>query len=496
MMKYTTPEQVGICSENIQKYIENLEKNNLAMHNIIMARGNEIFFEKYWEPFHQDFLHRLYSASKSFVSLAIGFLEQDGLINLDDKISIYFPEEAALQPDKNMRNQTIRHMLMMSTAKIPQNWFSARTDDRVRFYFENTNKSSRPSGTIYYYDSTGSFILGALVERITGQNFMEYLREKLFRKIGVSESICCLKCPGGHSWTDSAVICKPLDLLLVARFVLNYGKWNGEQILNERYLHQATTKQIDNNHLGLNNFDTQGYGYQFWMTYQNSFYFSGMGSQFAVCVPGKDLILICNGDNQGKDSAASVIFDKFFELIVEPAEDMQQGEKLPENIKAQENLKAYVKDLKLLAAKGETHTPCEAMINGVTYTMNENPMGISKIRFTFEGDKGCFAYTNAQGDKEIQFGMGYNEFSLFPQEGYSSEVGSEYAPGNYYKCAASAAWVEENKLRIMVQIIDRYFGNLSITLGFQENKVGVYMQKHAEDFLDEYKGYAHGEIIK
>ena len=74
-------------------------------------------------------------------------------------------------------------------------------------------------------------------------------------------------------------------------------------------------------------------------------------------------------------------------------------------------------------------------------------------------------------------------------------MGSEFAPGNYYKCAASAAWVEENKLRIVVQIIDRYFGNLSITLGFQENKVGVYMQKHAEDFLDEYKGYAHGEII-
>ena len=489
-MKYATPEQVGIKSENIQKYIEVLEKNNLATHNIIMAKGNETFLETYWEPFHQDFFHRMYSVSKSFVSLAIGFLEQDGLIHLDDRISKYFPEETALQPDENMRNQSIRQMLMMSTAKTPKDWFPARTDDRVRFYFENDEKESRPSGTIYFYDSAGSFVLGALVERITGKIFMDYLREKLFRKIGVSEEAYCLRCPGGHSWADSAVLCRPMDLLLVARFVLNGGKWNGEQILNEEFIRKATTKQIDNNYLGLNDYDTQGYGYQFWMTYQNSFFFNGMGSQFAVCVPEKDLILVCNGDNQGKEIVTSVIFDSFYDLIVNQVVD----EPLPENKEAQNRLEEYTKDLKLLIAKGEIHTECESTVNSVMYTMNPNPMGITKICLNFDGDKGSFSYTNEQGDKEIRFGLGYNEFGLFPQEGYSSEVGSEYAPGNYYNCAASAAWVETNKLRIVVQIIDRYFGNLSITLGFQGNKVGVYMQKFAEDFLNEYQGYAQGEI--
>ena len=491
MMERATPEQVGIRSENINRYIKVLEKNNLATHNIIMARGNEIFFEKYWEPFHQDFLHRMYSVSKSFVSLAIGFLEQDGLIHLDDKISKYFPKEASIQPDENMRNQTIRHMLMMSTAKTPKDWFQARTDDRVRFYFENEEKESRPSGTIYFYDSTGSFILGALVERVTGKLFMEYLREKLFRKIGVSEEAYCLKCPGGHSWTDSAVLCRPFDLLLVARFVLNGGNWNGEQILDKEYIQKATTKQIDNNYLGLNDFNTQGYGYQFWMTYQDSFSCNGMGSQYAICVPDKDIILIYNGDNQGKENVVSVIFDGFFDLIVNQAENTT----LPENKRAEETLEEYTKDLKLLVAKGNLHTACEKKVNGVTYTMNENPMRISQICLTFEGGIGCFSYTNEQGDKEIRFGLGHNEFGLFPQEGYSSDVGSEYASDNYYKCAASAAWIEEDKLRIVVQIIDRYFGNMNITLGFQGDKVGVYMQKNAEDFLEEYRGYAQGEIM-
>lgn len=80
-MKYVTPESVGICSNNIKEFICRLEERGLATHNVILARGNNIFFEKYWAPFHKDFMHRMYSVTKSFVALAIGFLEQDGLID-------------------------------------------------------------------------------------------------------------------------------------------------------------------------------------------------------------------------------------------------------------------------------------------------------------------------------------------------------------------------------------------------------------------------------
>jgi len=183
LITYTTPESVGVKSENIERYIKRLEEKGLATHSMILAKGNEVFFEHYWEPFTADFQHRMYSVSKSFVALAIGFLEQDGLLDLDDPISKYFAEELKNQPDQNMHRQTIRHMLMMSTAKPPQDWFRAQPDDRVKFYFSNDDRESRPSGTIFQYDSTGSFVLCALVERITGKLFMEYLREKLFDEI-------------------------------------------------------------------------------------------------------------------------------------------------------------------------------------------------------------------------------------------------------------------------------------------------------------------------
>ena len=491
-MHYATPESKGISSESILAFVKVLEENHLNTHSLIVARGDSIVFEKYWAPFHADYLHRMYSVSKSFVSLAIGFLEQDGLIDLDDPIIKYFPKELENQTDENMRNQTIRHMLMMSTAKLGRNWFDARTDDRVAHYFSNDRTESRPSGTIFQYDSSGSFVLGALVERITGKPFMEYLREKMFRKIGVSDEARCLTCPGGHSWGDSGILCTTRDLWKVARFTLNRGKWNGEQLLNEEYLRKATSFQIFNNHTDGALANYHGYGYQFWMTQNSAYCFCGMGCQYAICCPDSDIILVINSDNQGRDDQGKdIIFRNFFQLIEKNA----QSAPLPENKAAHERLLNETKDLILAVARGKFTSETAEKINGVTYDIAPNPMGLTRMQLNFTGDKGVLKYTNAQGDKELFFGLGHNEFCPFPEDGYSDEVGSVAAPGNKYQCAVSAAWVEQSKLRLQVQIIDKYFGTLDIILGFRDDLLGIFMEKTAEDFLWTYEGYATGKQV-
>lgn len=486
-MKYNKPEKMGIKSSNIKEYIETLEKANLATHNLIILRHGEIIFEHYWKPFDKDFLHRMYSVTKSFVSLAIGFLEQDGLINLDDPLVKYFPKEAKNVTDINVKNQTIKDNLMMATAKVEFNWFINKTDDRVQQYFDNPH-TSRPSGTVFNYDSCGSFMLGALVERVTGKELIEYLREKFLDKIGFSKEAFILKCPGGHSWGDSALICKPTDLLKTAMFVMNKGAWNGEQLLNKEYVEKATSKLIDTNSFGRETNESQGYGYQFWRCYDNSFFFNGMGAQLGICVPDKDMIMIYNSDNQGNGYAKEIIIKNFFEKIVREAEDTEIANS------GYEELTEYVKDLELYKAKGNVTSETASKINGKTYKMYDNPMGITEMRITFTGNKGELYYVNKQGEKTIPFGMCYNEFSHFPEQGYSDVIGTKKGD-RLYKCAASGAWVDDNKLFIKVQIIDTYFGNLNINLGFKDDKIGVEMIKTAEDFLKEYEGYAGGVMI-
>ena len=378
-------------------------------------------------------------------------------------------------------------MLMMSTTVVAENWFEKRHPDRVRLYFENPRTTRRPDGTVYEYDSSGSFVLCAMVEKVTGMAFMDYLREKLFRKIGVSEEATCLKCPGGHSWGDSACLTTARDLLLVARFMLNGGKWNGEQILNEEYVKAAVSKQIHNDTAGIYSFDTQGYGYLIWRTYDTSWFFNGMGCQFAIAVPHLDLIMVYNGDNQGNPIAKKVIFDNFFNIIVRPEHDLRCPKK------AQASLAEYVKTLQLGTIWGNTESSFAQKISGKRFELKDNRMGIKYIKVTVNGDEGTFEYENKTGEKKLAFGLGKNAFGLFPEEGYSKIVGSQYAEGHFYKCAVSGAWVEEQKLFLHVQAIDDYFGKLNITLGWRDDKtLGVYMEKTAEDFFLEYEGYAEG----
>jgi len=488
-MNFKKPEECGISSANIERFIRAIEDRHLFTHNVLLARGNDIIFEKYWAPFDEKFLHRQYSVTKSIVALAVGFAEQDGLVDLDAPISRYFPEESKAAKCELIKNQTVREMLTMSTSLLAEFWIKATCKDRVKFYFENASvNNKRPSGTIYQYDSSGSFILGAMVERVTGKSFMEYMREKCFDKIGVSAEADCLTCPGGHSWGDSALLCTARDLYLMARFTMNMGKWNGEQLLNEKFVKDATSKLVDNNVDFIYEHNTFGYGYYIWRTYDNSFFFNGMGGQLAVCVPDKDLILIYNGDNQGNNfNAKKNIMDAFFDIIVREEHNTDNA------ASAQASLAEYTKDLKLGVPVGASYSSFADKISGKTFTLDDNRMNIKWIRFNFTYDVCTFDYENATGKKTIYFGMGKNVFDKFPEEGYSDRVGAEYAKGNYYKSATSAVWCEEQKLNLCVQAIDKYFGRLNMQFGFKdENTVGIKMTPAAEGFFGEYNGYAAG----
>ena len=91
-MDFKTPEQSGISSRHVLAFYKELDACNLSTHSVILSRGNSFFSECYYAPFHKDFQHRMYSTSKSFISIAVGFCEQDGLLSLDDPVSKYFPE--------------------------------------------------------------------------------------------------------------------------------------------------------------------------------------------------------------------------------------------------------------------------------------------------------------------------------------------------------------------------------------------------------------------
>ncbi|MBR3761723.1 MAG: serine hydrolase [Lachnospiraceae bacterium] len=487
--KTVTPEEAGISSGKVVEFLKILDSYNFCTHSIIMARGDKIFAEVYYKPFDKNFKHRMYSISKSFVSVALGMAAEEGLLSLSDKMIEYFPEYVPDDANELMRETTIRDMLTMETSI--QNhvfWFTSGTKDRTEMYFKN--KGEKVPGTIFCYDSPGSYMLGVIVEKVTGKPFLEYMKEKALCDIGFSADAYCLTVPGGHSFGDSGIMCTARDLLTFARFVMNKGEWCGKQYMDRNYLEDAVKKQVSNANTSQVTYNSYGYGYQIWKAPNDGFAFIGMGDQFAICDPDSDFIFIINSDNQGsKPSTRAILYHELYKSIIGSL-----SAPMPKDEKAYADLVQYCENAELFSLKQEKNNPFEAEINGKVYELKENRMKIEYIKFNFEGKKGILTYKNEQGTKELVFGLGYNEFGKVPQEGYSDMTATEYAAGNYYDCACSADWTEEKKLRIKVQIIDKYFGNASFVFSFKDSRVSVLMTRAAENFLLEYEGVATGNI--
>ncbi len=471
MIGYTTVEKAGFSNETISRFIKRIQKHELTMHSVLMLRGNDIFFEKYWAPFTQDTPHRMYSVTKSFVAIAIGFLLQEGKLSLDDPIIKYFPDKQPETIHPLMQKQTILNMLMMSTCLSGVGWFKPEVYDRTQYYFAQT--PTHPAGALFDYDSTGSYILGVLIERVSGMKLLDYMKLTFLDKLGGFDNAEILMVPDGSPWGDSALLCTPRALMNCARFVMNRGVWEGERLLDEKYLTEATTPRIANCIDGAIKPTLYGYGYQFWCTEQNGFAFNGMGGQFAICVPEKDFIFLCTGDNQYNSSATETIFRAVFDILLE------------------ENEPEQTETCALPTARGQAYSAFADKISGKTFVCDKNPMGITRFRLDFHGNEGVFSYTNEQGDKTLPFGLKENKFVKFPQLGYSNERGNVHEITDFmYDCASSAGWLQERMLQLRVQIIDKYLGSLTATFGFpDENTAGVRMIKNAEDFLKEYEGW-------
>lgn len=476
-----SPESVGIPSPAIVNFLQRIEAERIGMHGFLLVRHNRIVAEGYWAPWSAEHKHRMYSISKSFVSLAVGMMIDEGRLSLTDRVADYFPDKLPETLHPWLAASTVRDLLRMATAHSATSY--TRDDpDWVWTFFNRT--PSHPPGTIFSYDTAATVVLTATVERLAGMPFLEYMRPRFLDRIGFSADAWCVRTPEGGSWGGSGVICTLRDMAKVALTCMNGGLWGAERVLPEAYVRAATTRQIDNTIRG-----HDGYGYQIWCEKENGFSFRGMGSQYAICFPKQAFLFACIADTQGAPAGSAipaVMWDELYPHLADAP--------LPENGDDHAALLEKIRQLTVLPLPGCAETSMTPAIDGVWYPLEENPMGITRTRLTFTGDQGIWEYTNAQGDNALRFGIGRVLSGKFPQRTYfGPQIGS--VPGIEYDCYASAAWLDEQTFNLEVFITDIYLGGLRISFAFKGDEIGVFMTKQAEWFLDEYDGFAGGRRL-
>ena len=490
-----TPESAGIPSQAILAYLEELQAENLCLHDVLIFHDEKLIYEGYWKPMNRDSMQRLYSCSKSFVSVAVGVAIGEGLITLDDKVNKFFPDKVPENQHPWQAATTVRDLLRMSTGNSRSVTYSPADPDWADTWFCET--PSHEPGRVFQYDTTATTMLCIILKRATGKEFMEYLRERVFDKIGFDPEgkAWCVESTCGHQWGGSGVVCKPYDFARFAMLCMNYGKHNGEQLVPEWYMREATSKQIDIQHY-MPHCNNDGYGYQFWTLPDGGFSFNGMGCQFAVCLPEKKLLLVTHGYEQLSTVAKPLIIRAFLRNIAVNAD----GKSIKVKKDEVSELSQYTSELKLASPRGEKHNPAALEIGGRRYAFDSNELGIEWLQVDFYDDGGVINYKNSDGKCSLEFSFSSQAEQFFPAPApHGRRIGvSNDKP---YRCFTSAAWSERkcdgaqsDTLSVWSQICDIYKAQLRMTFAFGEDSVTVIMKKDAEWFLDNYSGFATGII--
>jgi len=254
-----------------------IEKEHLNIHSMLLVKDGTKVFDAYahsYQPFHNE---EIYSISKSFTSLAIGICLDKDLLKIDDVVVNYFMDDlTTFLPE--YEKVTIRHLLTMSVGqeKDPSN--ELETVDNPFALFFNVPLIHEP-GTYFMYNNFASFMLSALVSKVTGKSVNDFLDEEMYREIGMNKP----------QWDDFKGISlgaygMKLNTIELAKFgllLLNKGKWREKQIVSEQYILDATSKHISTAHVD-NPRDRYGYGYQFWMNDFGDYRAAGWLKQYIV----------------------------------------------------------------------------------------------------------------------------------------------------------------------------------------------------------------------
>lgn len=466
-MERILPAQTGSSAAHILDFIKDTEK--ICLHSFVMLRSGRIFAEKAYHGIKPSDAQRLYSVSKSFTGAAIGMLEYEGRLKLDDRVTDLWGTES---PHKWVNDMTLRDCLRMATCHDGTT-YKVWDSDWVKTFLEK--KPSHPPGTVFHYDTSAAHFMSALVEKLTGMRMMEYLRERM----GLSDEADCVKAPDGYSWGGSGVIANLYDMAKLGMLYMNGGVLNGKRLLSEDFAKAAVSEQIENDS-GFNHRWVSGYGYQNWIT-DYGYVFYGMGSQDVFCIPDKDFIFVCTADTMGEPLHGRILEEALLHDIVDRLDSSPE-----ENPEAERRLAEIELDFPKHKGVGN-----HVSGRGV-YELKDNPMGI--LRLETDYDNGELRYDTTRGRKVLHFGKECYEDSIFPETHYfGRQIGISAERG--YRCCAAGAWVEENKLRIKVWLLDDHTGGVNITLVFKGDEIAVCMRKHGEWYLDEYLGFAGGQKI-
>ena len=297
---------------------------------LLVLHDGRLRLERYGLGFDASGRWTSFSVAKSLTATLVGAALRDGHIrSMDDKVSDYLPQMKGSAYD----DVSLRQLLTMTSGVRWIEDYGDPASDVARFnnhqpepgvdalvsYLRQLPREA-PAGTRWNYSTGETNLVGLLLSAATKKPLSQLLSEKIWVPVGMEQQATWILSRTGQEISGCCIQATPRDYARFGQFILDGAKINGQSIVPDGWLTEATGARTGIGQPG------RGYGYQWWTYGDGSFTARGIFGQGIYIDPVRKLVIVSNANWAGgaRDREATEARDAFYRAV-QQAVDAEVG---------------------------------------------------------------------------------------------------------------------------------------------------------------------------
>lgn len=281
---------------NFDAFIEDIVRNKWNVFGVEAYTGGRLV--RSWGDTSEN-RHPIYSATKTITSIAVGMACDDGKLDINAPIARYLPSDilSDLTPSQRAvyEKLAIKRLLTMSVPGYP---FRPEGESWLEF---SLNCPVDPDTVAFDYSNISAYLAGVATANALDEDLYEYLNRRLFVPLGI-DTPPFARCPDGYFYGASSMELTVNELSRIGLLLYNGGTYEGERLVSEKYVREATSVQQMNLE--------GGYGYFIWK-YRDGFSINGKWKQKCYVLPVSGTIVTFLSHIEEKCPELTVSMEKY-----------------------------------------------------------------------------------------------------------------------------------------------------------------------------------------
>ena len=317
-----TPDSVAAAMDT---FFQEAADDSMDVHSVMIVKDGSVIYSRWQSQGVDTVPHVLHSVSKTFTATAVGLAIADGKMALTDKVIDYFPDNLPTEVSDNLKVMTVRDLLTMSCGHDVEPSFRNAEQDWVTAFL--AHPVVHEPGTFYLYNSLGTYMLSAIVQKVTGEKVVDYLTPRLFEPLHIDKPQWD-ESPQGINTGGWGLYLKTEDLAKMGQLLLQKGEWNGKQLIPAEWVAEMSKKQVESINPGTRLEDAaakgltketsdwmQGYGYQMWRCRPGCFRADGARGQYIIVVPEKNAVIAITSDVENLQGELNLVWKNILPVL-------------------------------------------------------------------------------------------------------------------------------------------------------------------------------------